>query len=150
MTETQAQLLTTLATVVLAIMAVVSAIFAWKAAHDAKQLSRRQLLIPLWQYMTSMEVVKPSDLVEPDVKNAINALELVALCCEGGMIDEGVIKRTFKHIFISQYQAIESCPAMTFFGGKDGKGILLENPATQRFYKKLINEHLEDGALKKA
>lgn len=118
--------------------------------HEEQQkLSQRQLLVPLWQYMMSMKPIKPHDLVQPDVLLAINALELVALCCEGKMIDELVIKRTFRQIFIQQYEAIEDCGSMEYFDGKTGKQILHENPATQAFYRKLKEEHLEKDKLDK-
>jgi len=110
-------------------------------------LSQRQLLVNLWECITSMDPVKPEDLVQPDVRKAVNALELIALCCEGGMIDESVIKRTFSHIYMRQYEAISRCPAMDYFGGKDGNAVLAENGATQAFYEKLKREHMDRGKL---
>jgi len=77
-------------------------------------LSQRQLLIPLWGYMSGLDEVDPSKspIIEPDVLKIVNTLELVSLCCEGGMIDKAVIKRTFKDVFMKLYDQVKVLPTL--------------------------------------
>ena len=78
----------------------IAIIVAYKVHQNQKLLSQRQLLLPLWDYMATLSKIDSNTPVTPDVIKVVNTLELVALCCEGGMIDEKVIRRTFKDQFI--------------------------------------------------
>lgn len=70
--------------------------------HQSQQLlSQRQLLLPLWDYMSSLKNIDPAQPIEPDVLKVVNSLELVSLCCEDGMVDAAVIKRTFTNFSCS-------------------------------------------------
>ena len=112
-------------------------------------LSQRQLLVPLWEHMTSVKEVDPANPSIADVLNGIHSLELEAVCCEGGMVDEGVIKRTFRDVFIKTYDQVASCPEMPSLR-RDGKALLRENPAAMRFYEVLMSEHRDRDKLGKA
>lgn len=135
--------------------AAVSAAASAEAANEtAKQihaseklLSQRQMIVPLWTYITSIEEIDRESIIEPTVLKTMNALELIALCCEGGMIDQAVIKATFSEIYIRQYEAIDSLPTMPGMK-KDGKQLLRENRAARRFYEELKKEDTEHGRLK--
>lgn len=117
-------------------------------AETQRMLSQRQLLVPLWEHMTSVNEIDPSNPSVSDVREGIHALELVAVCCEGGMVDENVIKRTFRDVFIKTYDQISSCPEMPALR-RDGKAILRENPAAMRFYEVLMSEHRDRDKLRK-
>ena len=70
--------------------------------HQSQQLlSQRQLLLPLWDYMSSLKNIDPAQPIEPDVLKVVNSLELVSLCCEDGMVDAAVIKRAFTNFSCS-------------------------------------------------
>ena len=69
----------------------IAIIVAYKVHQNQKLLSQRQLLLPLWDYMATLSKIDSNTPVTPDVIKVVNTLELVALCCEGGMIDEKVI-----------------------------------------------------------
>jgi hypothetical protein len=114
--------------------------------NSEKLLSQRQMIVPLWTYITSIEEIDPEKIIEPNVIKTINALELIALCCEGQMIDKEVIKATFTEIYIRQYEAIQSLPHMPGIK-KDGKAVLRENRAAYRFYQELKKEDTELGKL---
>ena len=117
--------------------------------HDSqKLLSQRQLLIPLWKYMTSLNDIGPSPkIIEPDVLKTVNTLELVALCCEGEMVDKAVIKRTFKDVYMKLFEQVRSLPFMSGLA-RSGPDLLNQNPASKRFYKELEEEHMTMGQLK--
>lgn len=66
----------------------IAIIVAYKVHQNQKLLSQRQLLLPLWDYMATLSKIDSNTPVTPDVIKVVNTLELVALCCEGGMIDE--------------------------------------------------------------
>lgn len=122
---------------------------AYKVHQNQKLLSQRQLLLPLWEHMATLSKIEHSAPVTPDVIKVVNTLELVALCCEGGMIDEQVIRRTFKDQFMDHYESVERCgllPGLT----TDGKKLLLENRAATQFYQVLSSERLSSDKIKKA
>lgn len=119
---------------------------AYKVHQNQKLLSQRQLLLPLWGYMSTLSKIDPNNPVTPDVVKVANTLELVALCCEGGMIDERVIRRTFKDQFMAHYEAVEKCtslPGLDF----DGKGLLKQNKAAVQFFNSLNAERLSQDRI---
>lgn len=122
-------------------------IYAVYSIHKReKLLTQRQLLLPLWDHLTSLNGINPKDPITVDVIKSLNTLELVAVCSEGGMIDPNVIKRVFGDVFLKQYMDIERCDHIEGLG-KTGRELLMENPATMSFYDTLMKEHKEHGKL---
>jgi hypothetical protein len=109
---------------------------AWLVWQRQKLLSQRQLLLPLWEYLSKLNNLDRTAPVVQDVLNNINTLELVALCCEGEMIDVSVIKKTFLKPFISLYDQIKMVPAGTALG-KSGLQLLEDVPEVTQFYEEL-------------
>ncbi|GGB51826.1 hypothetical protein GCM10011502_26220 [Oceanisphaera marina] len=121
---------------------------AYKVHQNQKLLSQRQLLLPLWEHMATLSEVNPTAPITPDIIKVVNTLELVALCCEGGMIDEQVIRRTFKEQFMMHYESVERCvniPGLDV----DGKKLLRDNRAAFQFYQNLENERLSSDKMRK-
>jgi uncharacterized protein DUF4760 len=132
-------LLTCVATV-LSALAIIGTIAATiMVARMQKLLAQRQLIIPLWEYISTLDDLEPADPAPKKVQRTVNTLELVALCCEGGMVDENVIKRTFREPFIHLYDVIDALPEMPSLR-KSGKQMLRENPSAMAFYSKLKGE----------
>jgi hypothetical protein len=117
-----------------------------KISNSQELLAQRQLLVPLWGYISTLNEINPQSPIVPDVIKAVNTLELVALCCEGRMIDEKVIKRTFSNEFIKIYEQIEACQNLTGLN-KSGKTLLGEAKSASLFYNKLKHEHLNSNAI---
>lgn len=114
---------------------------AFKVHANQKLLSQRQLLLPLWDHMSTLSSVNPNQPITADAVKIVNTLELVALCCEGGMIDEKVILRTFRDGYMMHYEEIEKC--VTLPGLQiDGKKLLKQNKSAMAFYKKLQDHEL--------
>lgn len=120
---------------------------SWMVYRGQRLLTQRQLLIPLWEYMSSLSEVNPQQPITPDVLKVVNTLELVALSCEGGMVDPAVIRRTFRNIFMKLYEQVDRCGELPGLG-KTGRDLLKENPAAMTFYQQLLNEHLNRDRLK--
>ncbi|MGH7293468.1 MAG: DUF4760 domain-containing protein [Polyangiaceae bacterium] len=118
-------------------------------ARTQKLLAQRQLLIPLWEYMSTLDDIDPKDPKPKLVQKVVNTLELVALCCEGGMVDEAVIKRTFRDPFVYLYDVVEGLPEMPTLR-RTGKQMLKENKAAMAFYTKLKAELENRDKLDKA
>lgn len=110
-------------------------------------LSQRQLIIPLWTYLSSIREINPQNPSIPDVISLVNTLELVALCCEGGMVDELVIRSTFKSSFLHHYRNIKKINQKMAGLNKDGEEILLENKAATRLFKIYEQEEENIGKL---
>ncbi len=120
---------------------------SWMVYRGQRLLTQRQMLIPLWEYMSSLNEVNPQQAITPDVLKVVNTLELVALSCEGGMVDPAVIRRTFRNIFMKLYEQVDRCGEVPGLG-KTGRDLLKENPAAMTFYQQLLNEHLNRDRLK--
>ena len=120
---------------------------AYTIHKNQKTLSQRQLLLPLWDHMSTLSEINSDDPIIPDVIKVINTFELVALCCEGKMVDENVIKRTFKVPFMAHYESIKSCGTLKDMN-KTGEALLNENLAARKLYKKWDDERLSHGTIK--
>lgn len=144
-----AQMLGAISTALSVIAVIITAIIAWLVFQGQKKLSQRQLIIPLWKYLSNIREIDPKKPIASDVINLVNTLELVAICCEGGMVDEEVIKRTFSDGFIHHSEAILRINNNIQGLGKDGKTIFKENKSAYQFYTKLTDEYYSANKLGK-
>ena len=114
-----------------------------------KELAQRQFIIPLWDRMAGLKPIDPRDPAPVDVHAAVNTMELVGLCCEGGMIDPAVIKRTFKDRYVELYDMVKACGKIATMRDKSGADLLRENKAATQFYNELMAEITSEGQLKR-
>lgn len=152
---------TTVAAIAGAVGSFLAAVAIWqtiKISRNQEKLSRdihrqqmlltqRQYLLPLWDHMTKLNDIDSTNPVWVDVINAVNILELVAICWEGQLIDENIIRRMFSKQYIEFYQRIEECRNPPANVRRDGKEMLLESRAATRLYRQLIDEHARQGEL---
>ena len=118
----------------------------WMIYKGQKKLSQRQLIIPLWEYLSNIQCIDSDHPVEKHVVNLVNTLELVAICCEGGMVDENVILRTFKDGFLMHAQSVMDIKTK-MPSGKNGEAFLRENRSAYQFYLKLKDQDLKENKL---
>jgi len=117
-----------------------------KIHENETRLSQRQLLLPLWQYISTLDQINAQKPITPDILKVVNTLELVALTCEGGMVDAQVIKRTFSELYLKLYDQVDSV-AMVPGMNLSGHDLLRQNPAAMAFYDELKREHMNRGKL---
>ena len=129
------------------IATIVAVVVAYKVHQNQKLLAQRQLLLPLWDYMSTLSAIDAEDPIAPDVIKVVNTLELVALCCEGGMIDKKVVKRTFSEQFVEHYEQVKRCRSIIPGLKYDGEGLLKQNRAATEFYRYLEQERLAQGRI---
>ncbi len=118
-----------------------------KMHADQLLLSQRQLFLEIWPKLSTLNDVDPAKAVAVDVINAVNVLELVGLCWEGGMVDSNVIRRSFGERFVAMYDRVHAVPKLPPSIGKSGADLINENPAIGKLYEVLRKELLERGAL---
>lgn len=140
------EIISSIGTLLSGVAAVIGINVVYKVHQNQKLLSQRQLLLPLWEYMSTLSKINPKNPVTPDVVKVANTLELVALCCEGGMIDEKVIRRTFKDQFMEHYEAVEKCASLPGLS-IDGKELLKQNKAAVQFFNSLNAERLSQDRI---
>lgn len=142
------------ALVLSAIGVIVSAVAAITAASTARNqaslsrmihqnqmtLSQRQLFLDIWPRLVSLAEIDPAKPVGPDVINAVNVLELVALCWEGGMVDADVIRRSFGEVYLRFHDNIMKVPNLGI-PNKSGSDMIRENPSIGRLFKQLQEEN---------
>lgn len=131
------------------IAVLITAFVAWKVSQGQKKLSQRQLIIPIWDYLSSIKDIDAKKPIPVDVINLANTLELVAICCEGGMVDKDVIMRTFKDNIIKHTDQILAITHKIDSLGKNGEQIMSENRAAYQLYQALKHENLSEGQLNK-
>ena len=136
---------TAVAAVFGAISVLIAAIAIRQSMKIHKQqmlLNQRQLLLPLWENLKELNDINPSEPVWPDVIRAVNILELIAVSWEGQLIDENIIRRMYKRLFIEFYDKIRECKNPPPNVEKDGRQMLLECPAIGTLYNQLSEEYL--------
>ena len=92
--------------------------------------------------------INPEKPVEVDVIINVNVLDLIAACCEGGMVDEHVVKRLFDEEYTKHYISIDLCGRLPG-RGITGRELLQENRAAMKFYQSLSEERVNRGRLEK-
>ncbi len=129
--------------------AIIAAIAIYKTVNLQKRqllLEQRQFLFPLWNQLKGLREINPRNPVWTDVTEAVNTLELVAVAWEGQLIDENIIRRMYRQLFISFYQNIEECQNPPP-GLQTGKQMLLACPAVIRLHDQLMKELAERDRL---
>ncbi|EAA4612849.1 hypothetical protein RY43_22680 [Salmonella enterica] len=128
----------------------VTAVFSYlatrKTTKNQRELTQRQIILPLWDYISALSKIDPQKPVTPDIVKNINALELVALCCEADIVDEKVITRTFSEQFIQHFEDIKSCQDIG--DGRSGTSLIKENRAAEEFYDRLNEARKSTGRIK--
>jgi hypothetical protein len=122
--------------------------FQAKLNETDRLYSQRAQLLPLWQYISQLNHIDPKKPVTPDIMRAVNALELVALCCEATIIDPAIVRRTFRQTYIELYEEIEQVGEVPGMNKKSGTTILRENPAAQKWYHEFKREIMTQDQIK--
>lgn len=144
--KTTQELISAVGSLMSGVAAIAAIYVAYWVHRSQKILSQRQLIVPLWDHISGLRKFDPNSPVTEDAVKIVNALELVAICCEGKMIDEQVILRTFNQQFLNHYESIKKCNSIPGLG-IDGEQLLLENRATIEYYRKLDTLRLRAGRI---
>ncbi|HFF1897141.1 TPA: hypothetical protein ACGBKR_002730 [Escherichia coli] len=124
----------------------ITAVFSYLTMRKNRELTQRQIIIPLWSYISVLSKINPQEPILPDIVKNINALELVALCCEANIVDEKVIFRTFLEQFIQHFEDIKSCRDIG--DGRSGMDLIKENRAAEEFYDRMNKARKSFGRIK--
>lgn len=114
-------------------------------------LAKRQFLSELWHDMATLYGVG-ADTGWEKILHVVNTLEKVALSCEGEMVDEAVILRTFRGPFLlhcRQIKRLGSIKGLPKEGGgeKTGEDLINENRALKKMFEKLEEQDAQRDAL---
>jgi len=108
-----------------------------KIYADQKLMLQRQIIVPLWEYMSDLNLIDPKKPITSHILKASNTMELVSLCSEASVADEQIILRTFRIEFKRLYESILKVDEIPGYDPPlSGKQLLSENFATTEFYKK--------------
>lgn len=133
---------------VAAIIAAVAIYMSIRLHRRQMLLEQRQLLLPLWKHLQDLNQINPENPVWPDVIRAVNLLELIAVCWEGQLIDENIVRRMYSQLYLEFYDKICDCKKPPDQVGKDGKEMIMGCPAVLALYDQLISEYASKGQLK--
>lgn len=124
----------------------ITVVFSYLTMRKNRELTQRQIIIPLWSYISVLSKINPQEPILPDIVKNINALELVALCCEANIVDEKVIFRTFLEQFIQHFEDIKNC--RNIGDGRSGMDLIKENRAAEEFYDRMNKARKSFGRIK--
>lgn len=116
-----------------------SADTAKKIHENQKQLAQRQFIVPLWQQTSTLPNIDSENPKTDDVVKAVNVLELVAVCMEGGMVDSVIMRRVFAENYLRLYRQISKCKKIPRLE-TDGDELLNQCPAVKQLFKELEEE----------
>jgi hypothetical protein len=125
-------------TIIAGIAATVGIIVTIVINNGQNRASKRQLIIPLWEYMSNLREIDSENPITADVIQVANSLELIATLCLNNVVDKEIVMKSFKEQYISHYNNIHNCSKLRGFDNKTGLDILNENPHIQKFYNQLI------------
>jgi hypothetical protein len=97
-------------------------------------------------YFTHINGISHRKPITPDVVKAVNALELIALAYESGIIDRALIMRVFRASFLQLALEIEKCGELPGYDPpKTGEDLLRENHSLMTLLNSLrIKEYQRD------
>ncbi len=89
--------------------------FAQSLHKEQLLLAQRQLVIPLWKYLVHLKRIDLDDPDPKDVLAAANALELIALCCEGEIVDKKLVLIAIHFDFAkNEFDYIKGCTRLIY------------------------------------
>lgn len=116
-----------------AVIGVGAAFISWRAARVSANVARRQALFQLDAKWSDVNEIRPDALIGPDVRNAVNALEMTASCWHHDVVEKAQVIQLYWPQFQSLYDTIARCdapvpgygrPARSFIGDEVRKAYL--------------------------
>ena len=126
-----------ISTIIAGIAAAIGIGVSVRLYRNQQNYSQKQLILPVWEYISNLREIDSENPITPDVIKAINTLELIAVLCRNEIIDEKIIKQTFKNQFKKHYKNIKDCGNLPGFKNKTGQDLIDENKNVKKFYKEL-------------
>lgn len=145
-------LFATIASAVAATASVLVAVIAnrtTKETHKSQQrLEQRAMIVTLWPEMCKVGKITASS-PETHVRDAVNVLELVAICWEAKAVDQDVILRTFGDAYVATYNELMSHHVkMPGVRDRTGAELLQENKAAMLVYEEIKKLLLNQGKVR--
>lgn len=98
---------------------------------EANKLDSRRLFVTaLWDKMINVSDIDPEEPIGPDVRKAVNVLEVVALCWHSGVVDKDMVVMSFGPLYEDLYQKIKRInvvPEKADGTGRSGHDLLSRN-----------------------
>lgn len=125
-----------------AAIGIVSAVVAWRSARIGANVARRQALFSLDAKWADVNELVPAALVGPDVRRAVNALDITASCWHHDIVEKAIIIQSYWLQFESLYDVIAKCDSpvpgygtrecRSFIGPQVRKAYLAMKAATEK------------------
>jgi hypothetical protein len=115
---------------------------------DEASDSKRRFVIDLWDRISGTSDIDPQNPVGPDVRRALNAMELIAMCWEGNIVDHEMVERIFGKMYRNLYNQIRQCQSVPGSNGS-GQYLLDENPTIIRVHRELEDMVSNRGKLER-
>lgn len=114
---------------------------------DETTEASRRFVLDLWDRINGISEIDPQQPIGPDVRRALNALELIAMCWEGNIADKKMVELMFGKMYRNMYTAIRQIaqvPGMNSSGAR----LLDEGPPTIHLvYEELQKKYSEQGKI---
>lgn len=136
--ENALQLWVSISTILSGIAAGFGIYISFIVYRGQKRQNQKQLVIPLWEHMSKLNIIIPEAPNSKDIVTAVNTLELVAVSCKNKIVDQRIIRLIFKDLFIRFVVDIRACGVMDEFDGQNGVQLINNVPIVVEFYNNLL------------
>jgi hypothetical protein len=109
--------------------------------------NRRFFTTALWDKMSDLNNISPTQPIGPDVRKAVNTLEAVSLCWQAGIVDKRMVIISFGHLFDELYNQIDHITGEVPGLRKTGHELLMQNPAVPLVHEEIRRELNKQGVI---
>lgn len=114
--------------------------------EESKKLDNRRFFSVLWDKMTDLNHIDPKAPIEPDVRKAVNALEVTAIFWQAGIVDKQMVVLAFGKLFDELFTEIDQAGQIPHTG-KTGHQMLHEDRAISVVHKQIQDELNKQGVI---
>lgn len=101
-----------------------AAFISWRAARLSANVARRQSLFQLDAKWSDVNELRPDALIGPDVRNAVNALEMTASCWHHDVVEKAQVIQLYWPQYKTLYDTIVRCDAAVPGYGRPAKSFI--------------------------
>jgi hypothetical protein len=110
--------------------------FQTQMEQEKTRIDKRRFITVLWDRMFQLNEVNPKEPIEPDIRQAYNTLEAVAMSWEADLVDENLVVASFGKLYERLFEQIKAVPKIP---GRNisGASLLNDNRRIESVYLKI-------------
>lgn len=102
-------------------------------------IEKKRFTMLLWDKADKLNFIDPANPVGPAIRDAVNALEIIAQCWENKLVDQSMVIISFGKTYEKTYEDIQKVTDVPGYK-KSGTDLLNNNRVIQRVYDNIKEE----------